>query len=235
MARDQDYQQREETPRQRSSTTRSKPSDTADRTSNRPNADAERGDRQRAMQTGRETGTSTGIARRQNTFPVYGPGASPFTVMRRMAEDMDRLLENVGFGRTGVGVTPAFGTGLNRDPWRDASALEESVWSPQVETFRRGDKLVVRADLPGLKKEDVKVEVDDGMLAISGERSEENEENRDDFYRSERSYGQFYRAVPLPEGVNADQCDATFKDGVFEVTLPAPTPPERKAKQLAIR
>jgi len=113
--------------------------------------------------------------------------------------------------------------------------LDQSAWVPQIEAFRRGDKLVVRADLPGLKKDDVKVEVDDGILAISGERSEEREENRDDFYRSERNYGQFYRAIPLPEGVTGDQCEATFKDGVLEVTLPAPKQPERKARQIPIR
>ncbi|MDQ3948986.1 MAG: Hsp20/alpha crystallin family protein, partial [Gemmatimonadota bacterium] len=154
--------------------------------------------------------------------------------MRRMAEDMDRLFENFGFGRSGFGLAPSFATGLDRELWSGSSALEQAVWSPQVETFRRGDKLVVRADLPGLKKEDVKVEVADGMLTISGERREEHEESRDDFYRSERGYGQFYRAIPLPEGVTEEQCEATFKDGVLEVTLPAPKQPERKTRQIQI-
>jgi HSP20 family protein len=116
-----------------------------------------------------------------------------------------------------------------------SSALERAAWSPQIETFRRGDKLVVRADLPGLKKEDVNVEVDNGMLAISGERREQHEEDRDGFYRSERSYGQFYRALPIPEGVSDAQCEATFKDGVLEVTLPAPKEEQRTAKQIPIR
>jgi HSP20 family protein len=72
------------------------------------------------------------------------------------------------------------------------------------------------------------------LLTISGERSEEHEENRDEFYRTERSYGRFSRTVPLPEGVNEEQCDATFKDGVLEITLPAPKLVERKAKQIPI-
>lgn len=205
----------------------------------RSEAGIERGDRQRAIQTGRERGISTGISRQPGAWPVYAPGvssltASPFGLMRRMAEDMDRLLDNFGFSRTGLGLTPGFGAGLDRDLWRGSSTIEQGMWAPQVETFRRGDKLVVRADLPGLRKEDVNVEVNDGMLTISGERSEEHEEDRDEFYRTERSYGEFSRTVPLPEGVNEDQCDATFKDGVLEVTLPAPKLLERTAKQIPI-
>jgi len=73
------------------------------------------------------------------------------------------------------------------------------------------------------------------VLTISGERSEEQVENRDDYYRTERSYGRFHRALPLPEGVTGESCDATFKDGVLEVTLPLPKQPERKARQIQIR
>jgi HSP20 family protein len=77
--------------------------------------------------------------------------------------------------------------------------------------------------------------VSEGVLTICGERSDEHEDTRDDFFRSERSYGQFYRAIPLPEGVTGDQCEATFKDGVLEVSIPAPKQPERKARQIQIR
>jgi len=200
-------------------------------------AQQKRSDQEQSIQTGRENSRSTGISRRGQTSPVYGPGTAgftPFTLMRRMAEDMDRLFENFGFGPS-VGLAPAFGLGSSRDLWSGQSGVDRNLWSPQVETFRRGDKLVVRADLPGLKKEDVKVEIENGVLSISGERSEHNEETRDDFYRSERSYGQFYRAVQLPEGVGENQCEATFADGVLEVTVPAPKETERKARQIQIR
>jgi len=152
-----------------------------------------------------------------------------------MADDMDRLFENFGLGRMGFGLGPTLGGEIDRDLWRGASVLDQPIWAPQVETFRRGDKLVVRADLPGLSKDDVKVEVEDGVLAISGERREEHEENRDDSYRSERTYGQFYRAIPLPDGVNDSQCDATFKDGVLEVTVGVPKQQERKAKNIPVK
>jgi HSP20 family protein len=193
-------------------------------------------DRERSIEKGREE--SRGVARRGQSSEVYGPGAgtmtSPFMLMRRMAEDMDRLFENFGFAP--MGLTPSFGSRLGRDLWNDNwNTTSTKMWSPQIETFRRGDKLVLRADLPGLKKEDVKVEIENGMLTISGERNEEHEENRDDFYRSERSYGRFYRALPLPDGVGDDQCEASFRDGVLEVSLPAPKQAERKAKQIQIR
>jgi HSP20 family protein len=121
-----------------------------------------------------------------------------------MADDMDRLLENFGLGR-------AFGLGAPAGLWRGVSAEDQSAWLPEVETFRRGDKLVVRADLPGLTKDDVKAEIDNGMLTISGHRSSEREENSDEFYRSERSYGSFYRTIPLPEGIESDNCEATSR------------------------
>jgi len=177
----------------------------------------ERADQERSIQTGRENDRTANVARRQQTSPTYGMTGghfTPFTMMRRMAEDMDRLFENFGLGHASGSST---------------------AWMPQVETFRRGDKLVVRADLPGMRKEDVNVEVDDGMLTISGERCDEHDEDGSDFYRSERSYGQFYRAIPLPDGIDTDQCDASFKDGVLEVTLAAPKTPERKNRQVQVK
>jgi HSP20 family protein len=159
---------------------------------------------------------------------------SPFSLMQRLADDMDQLFSEFGFGR-GLSVSPWSAPRVSSGLFGRGSALEPAVWSPQVETFRRGDKFIVRADLPGLKKDDVKVEVEDDVLTISGERTDEHEENRDGFYRSERSYGQFYRAIPLPEAVDPDQCDASFKDGVLEVSFRAPKESERKSKQISIR
>jgi len=186
-----------------------------------------RADSERSIETGRETRNPT-AASAPASAPARGTGSRAFTVMRRMADDMDRLFENFGLGR-------AFGLGAPGGLWRGAQAEDQAAWLPEVETFRRGDKLVVRADLPGLKKDDVKAEIDNGMLTISGHRSSEREENRDEFYRSERSYGSFYRAIPLPEGIESDNCEATFKDGVLEITLPAPKLEERRARQIQIR
>jgi len=198
------------------------------------NKASNRADRERSIETGRDSSRRSSMTARQNTTPAFGLNASPFSLMRRMAEDMDRLFFDFGFGRSAFPIAPAFDSGLEPDMWR-GTPLSEASWSPQVETFQRAGKLIVRADLPGLRREDVHVEVDDGMLTIAGERHEENVDDRGDFYRSERSYGRFYRAIPLPEGVDGEQCDASFKDGTLEVTLSAPKRPDKKAKQIQIR
>jgi HSP20 family protein len=174
-----------------------------------------------------------GLARRGTTpLSGYGGAGSPFSAMRRMAEDMDRIFGDFGFGPS-FGISPLLSPSLGQG--RGLTSGGARSWSPQLETFRRGDKLVVRADLPGLRKEDVNVEVDNGVLSISGHRSEEEVDESDDFYRSERSYGEFYRALPLPENVTGESCEATFKDGVLEVTLPLPKPQERKARRISVK
>jgi HSP20 family protein len=175
-------------------------------------------DQERSIQTSRNADWSTSLSRAAVPL-VRGIPASPFWLMRRIAEDMDHMLDDFGLS----------------DRSGSSGTLDRGLWSPQVETFRRGDKIVVRADLPGLRKEDVKVELDDNVLSIAGERSDEHEDTRDGFYRSERSYGQFYRAVTLPEGVDGKQCEATFKNGVLEITIGAPKQEPRKAKEIEIQ
>ena len=199
-------------------------------------------DRERSIETRDETQRTqqqtddVGLSRRQGTAPVLGGAGgrmNPFAAMRRWSEDMDRLFQDFGFGQLGLGLSPFRDLGMlggRLGPGQNESA----DWSPQVEAFRRGDNFVVRADLPGMKKDDVNVEVENNVLTISGERTDEHEEKREGFYRSERSYGQFYRAIPLPEGVSADQCDATFKDGVLEISLKVPQQRE-KSRQVPIR
>jgi len=94
-----------------------------------------------------------------------------------------------------------------------------SSWLPAVEVTERGNTLVVRADLPGINQDDLKVEVTPDGLTIQGERKREHEERGAWGYRSERSYGSFYRTIPLPEGASVDGAKAAFKDGVLEVFL----------------
>jgi HSP20 family protein len=107
-------------------------------------------------------------------------------------------------------------------------------WSPQIEVAQRGDEIVVRADLPGLTRDDVDIEVDQGILSISGERRQESRDEREGFIRSERSYGTFFRAIPLPETVNPDDISATFRNGVLEVSIPVPEDQQRRRRRVEI-
>jgi HSP20 family protein len=169
--------------------------------------------RRRSRQIGRERNTErnkpeTGIARREQATALRT--VSPFSLMRRFSEEMDRL-----FG-------DGFASGFGREFGRLADH-EGSMWSPQVEAFERDGKLIVRADLPGLTKDDINVDMTDDAIKIRGERRQEKEENEEGYYRSERSYGSFYREIPLPSGVNRDEANASFRNGVLEISMPAPT------------
>lgn len=165
--------------------------------------------------------SDTGLARREPVSPAHLT-ASPFSLIRRFTEEMDRLFGDFGSGR---GLAPTF-----RELGRLAD-LEGPMWSPQVEVFERGGKLIVHADLPGLTKDDIKVDVNDDAIRIRGERRQEQEESKEGYYRSERSYGSFYREIPLPGGVKAEEANATFRNGVLEITLPAP---ERQPRSRSI-
>jgi HSP20 family protein len=127
-----------------------------------------------------------------------------------------------------------FGLIRNMSPFQSGRAGTEQLWSPQLESFQRGDEFVVRADLPGLTKDDVKIDVTDDSITIEGERREEHEENREGYYRTERSYGNFYRVVPLPDGAITDSAKAQFKDGVLEIVLQAPPREVSRGRRLEI-
>src|SRR5436305_850953 len=85
------------------------------------------------------------------------------------------------------------------------STRGQSLWAPQMEVFQRANELVVRADIPGVAPDDVQIDIEDGVLTISGERRQTNEDRQEGFYRSERSYGTFARSIALPEGVDEEQ------------------------------
>jgi HSP20 family protein len=150
---------------------------------------------------------------------------SPFQMMRRMTEEMDRAFERF-FDNFGVG---SFGrrSGL--------SSLRATGWAPRIEAFQKDDRFIVRAELPGLKKEDIDVNVTDDAITIQGERRQEEERKEEGFYHSERSYGSFYRSIPLPEGVISDSAKASFKDGVLEVQLQAPPHEVSRGRKVEIQ
>jgi HSP20 family protein len=133
----------------------------------------------------------------------------------QLREEMDRMFEM---------PTPRFGLA----PWR------EMAFVPALEIEEKDNKLFVKADLPGMKKEHVKVEVAPEGLTITGERKEEKEEKKEGYFRTERLYGSFDRFVPLPDGAVLDKAVAEFKDGVLTVIIPLGNVPKPEAKTLPI-
>ena len=147
--------------------------------------------------------------------------SDPFTLLRQMTSELDRMFDEPGWP-------------LLRWPFFRSATAEPAAWMPGIDVFEKNNRLVTKIDLPGMKKEDVKVEVTDGRLTISGERKTEAEEKKEQFFRCERAFGSFYRSVPLPDGVKLEDVKATFADGVLEVSIPLPAQIETKVRKVEI-
>jgi HSP20 family protein len=119
---------------------------------------------------------------------------------------------------------------LGRPLWQ--LPVEERGWMPALDVFEKEDKFVVKAELPGIKEDDIHVSVVGDTLSIKGEKKTETEVKEEDYYRSERSYGRFCRSIPLPSNVDADKIEASFEDGVLEVALPKSA--KVKPKRIAV-
>ena len=114
--------------------------------------------------------------------------------------------------------------------WQSGS---ERAWTPAIDVVREDGHLVVRADLPGVKPEEVKIEVEDDILTVSGEHQESKEEKDKNYVRRERRYGSFSRSMALPGGVDVKKIKASTRNGVVEVTIPLPK--EAKKETVAIK
>ena len=166
----------------------------------------------------------TGGLQRRSPAPPSGPfgGLSPFSLMRRMLEDMDRMFEGLGSARTGSEGSTA--------------RTFAPVWAPAIDVIERDGRLIVRADIPGLSPEDIRLEVRDGALALEGERRQEIEvEGEEGVYRSERVYGRFSRLIPLPEAADLDKAAARFENGVLEVEIPLREDAQRRRIEIQSR
>jgi HSP20 family protein len=123
-------------------------------------------------------------------------GKHPFTWMKHFTEEMDRTFKTM------------------REPG--------GAWRPTIEVKEQKGKLMVTAELPGVKFEDIKVHFTGETLVVEGDRKYEKEEKKEGYFHTERSYGRFYRAIPVPEGANAENATASFNNGVLEVMVPIP-------------
>lgn len=138
---------------------------------------------------------------------------SPFAMMRRLSEEMDRAF--------------ASSFGLHR-------GVGDWGWAPPVEVRERDNNIEIAVELPGLSKEDVKVECTEEGVIIEGEKKREVEREEAGVHRSERTYGHFYRTIPLPEGAEADKAKAEFKNGVLQIRVPLSEQARGKRRQIPI-
>ena len=127
---------------------------------------------------------------------------SPFRQLSSLSEEIDRLFENP------LAALP------------DGTQPFLSGWLPAVDMFQDNDNVIVKAELPGMKKEQISISLHEGVLTLSGEREAEEKHQGAETYRSERFSGRFQRTLTLPAAVNSDQAKATYKDGILTVTLP---------------
>lgn len=105
-------------------------------------------------------------------------------------------------------------------------------WRPAVDIYDNADNIVIKAELPGVEKKDVSVEIKDNVITLKGERVIDNEVKEERYYRKERCFGTFQRAFTLPDAVSSDKVKASFKDGVLKVEIPKPE--EKKPKQISV-
>jgi HSP20 family protein len=165
----------------------------------------------------RQNKNDRGMARRDQYALM-----SPFALLQRLiADDIANLFGNSR-------QRPATTNG------RGGNGSEMAPWAPNVDVVQRGNELVVRADLPGVTPDEVTVEVSDEAIILSGQRGEERVEDDGNVYRVERTCGAFFRKIPLPDGAMADQASASFKDGVLEITVPAPPEQVSRGRRLEI-
>lgn len=132
---------------------------------------------------------------------------NPLTLLQRLSDEMDELFGSLFYGRP-----------LRRQGLPEVALM----WAPEVELSEQDHQLRVRVDIPGVSKDDIHVDVQDRVLVVEGERREERSEvdEQRGWRRTERRYGNFYRAIPLPDGAEGEKAEARMKDGVLEITIP---------------
>ena len=156
-----------------------------------------------------KTGTSMAPSRAFRNLMTI----DPFREMLDLQRGINQLFDN------SVGRTSNEGVAL-------------STWTPAVDIFEDESSFIIKLELPEVNREDVKVNLHENTLSISGERRIENEDRRDGYHRVERSYGQFYRSFTLPPNVNVEAINAQFKDGMLRLTVPKKE--EAKPKQIEV-
>jgi HSP20 family protein len=159
------------------------------------------------------------------------PAYNPLAFIRQSAEEVDRLAADLAM-RSG----PFMSGPRGRARWVSVhpEELVKAAWSPRVEIWERDGILVVRAELPGLSTDEIQVDVSEAVMVIQGERKRQSQGARNGYPYSERSYGTFYRTIPLSEGAYASKATAELRNGVLEVAISVPPRPQWEARGIEI-
>jgi HSP20 family protein len=170
------------------------------------------------------TETKLPVTKKPSEPALVGEAWRPFEALRR---EVDRLFDD-------------FGDDFWRRPFRSLAGLEKgwaqkSVAAPAADVVETDKAYEITAEMPGIDQKNIEVNVASGRITIKGEKEEETEEKKKDFYVSERRYGSFERYFGLPEGVDADKIEATFKNGVLKVTLPKTAEAQKAAKKIEVK
>ncbi len=129
---------------------------------------------------------------------------NPFRELARIEQELNKVFNE---------LVPAGG----------AEISQTQVWAPRVDVYEKDNKIIIEAEIPGAKKEDIEVKIRDNAVIIKGEVKREEEKKEGNFYRSERFYGVFERVIPLPAEVKADEAKASFENGILRLELPKAT------------
>jgi len=192
-------------------------------------------ERQQSLRSGgSETGQdrSRSVETRRRSDPRRTANQyQPLNTMMRLSREMDHLFDSF-FGNP-LGASRL----LRRWPFESGGESQNdmsSLWTPSVDVKQKGDSILIHAELPGVPKEAVKIEATDEGIAISGERSESRDEDDTErgYQLQERTYGSFYRNIPLPEGAQVEEAKATMREGVLEVTVPVQQSRSRRQIQI---
>lgn len=125
---------------------------------------------------------------------------------------------------------------LFEDPFLRTSWFDDGLaltnWNPVIDIYDNDDTVVIKAELPGMDKKDISIDLKDGVLTLKGERSYDNEVKEENYHRKERAYGKFHRSFRLPENVDVDKIKADYKDGILKIDIPKPE--EVKPKKVTV-
>jgi HSP20 family protein len=149
--------------------------------------------------------------------------------LERLRDEVDRIFDE-------------FRRGTWPNPFRRSSFDDEPFWrhglswaaTPAVDIVEKDNAYEITAELPGIDEKNIEVQFSDGTLAIKGEKTDEKEEKKKDYYLSERRYGSFHRSFRVPDGVDADRIEAQFKNGVLTVTMPKSADAKKKERKIAV-